>query len=291
MQERLPGPDEPQRAAPETPAGPILVGVDDSPEARTAAAYAAGLAGSSGRTLLLAHAYPKPKGPMDLAGRGIVGHLEAAARDLVDRLAAELRQTCSAQIETVIAAEKPVPFLDRLAGRASMVVVGQDTATLFDRMMFGSVAAHLAETARCPVVIVPESWAPSSLTEHRVVALSGEHSGQATLPTAIAEARRLGTGVLAVDVVHHAIPYAEVEQHELALAARVAEAQQVDPGVTVETCILHGHPDNELVLESAIAAAAVVGRPHRHGATGWKRSIAHAVAKRTHCPLIIVPAD
>ncbi len=97
--------------------------------------------------------------------------------------------------------------------------------------------------------------------------------------------------MLAVDVVHHAIPYAEVEQHELALAARVAEARQVDPGVTVETCILQGHPDNELVLESAIAAAAVVGRPHGHGAMGWKRSIAHAVAKRTHCPLIIVPAD
>ena len=80
--------------------------------------------------LLLAHAYRAPTGFLDVAGRGMVGELERAAKRLVDELAAELRQTCSVPIETVLDAGKPVPFLSKLAESASRVVVGQDTATM-----------------------------------------------------------------------------------------------------------------------------------------------------------------
>ena len=121
--------------------------------------------------------------------------------------------------------------------------------------------------------------------------MSGDHPVQATLSTAIAEAKHVGTSVLVLHVVRKAASSAEVEQHQRAVAAMVTAAQQAEPGVRVETRTVRGHPDDHLVEESVDAAAAVVGRPHRHGVTGWMRSVAHAVAKRTHCPLIIVPSD
>ena len=283
-------PEDVEVVGTEMPAGPIVVGVDGSPEGRAAANYAAGLAATSGGGLLLAHAYWKTSGPMDLAGEGVSGQLVAAANELVDGLAAELRQTSSAPIETVIAAGKPVPFLSELAGRASTVVVGQDTATLFDRMTFGSVAAHLAATAPCPVVIVPASWNPVSLGEHPVVVMSGDRSDTETLSAAIAEAKRIGTSVLALGVVRASAQDAQVEEQARALAALKFAAQQTDPRVTFETRLVRGHhTDDELVQESADAAAVVVGRPHRHDPKGMKNSVAHAVAKRTRCPLIIVP--
>ncbi|HEY5786822.1 MAG TPA: universal stress protein [Microlunatus sp.] len=274
-----------------TRTGPILVGVDDSPEARAAAIYAAGLADSVGRTLLLAHAHSKPYGSMDLAGQGMTAQLEAAARELVDGLAADVRQLCSVPIETVIAAGKPAPVLGELAGSASMLVVGQDTATLFDRMTFGSVAAHLVATAPCPLVVVPASWDRSPLSHHPVVVLSGDPVIPETLTVAIAEAKHVATSVLVVGTVRHAAPSAEVQQHQRDLSALVLAAQEANPEVTFETRIVRGHPGEELVQLSADAAAVVVGGSHRHGQTAWIGSVAQAVAKRTHCPLIIVPAE
>ena len=275
----------------EAVSGPIVVGVDDSPEARAAGTYGAELAASRpGGELLLAHAYRAPTGFLDVAGRGMVGELERAAKRLVDELAAELRQTCSVPIETVLDAGKPVPFLSKLAESASRVVVGQDTATMFDRMTFGSVAGHLAANVPSTLAIVPASWHPSSLGEHPVVALSGDHPVQATLSTAIAEAKHLGTRVVLLHTVKESTSAAELEEHRSHLTSLVEAAQAAD-GVAIETRIVRGHPDAFLVKESVNAAVAVVGRSHRHGIAGWMRSVAHAVAKRTHCPLIIVPAS
>jgi hypothetical protein len=45
--------------------------------------------------------------------------------ELVDGLAAELRQMSTAPMDTAIAASELAPFLGELAGRASTVVVGQ----------------------------------------------------------------------------------------------------------------------------------------------------------------------
>ena len=156
-------------------------------------------------------------------------------------------------------------------------------------MTFGSVAGQLAASAPTPVMIVPASWHPT-FSDHPVVALTGDHPVQATLSTAIAQASRLGTTVLALHVVREATPAAEVEEYGRDLATVVAAARQAEPSIGIETRIVTGNPHDHLVRESVNAAAAVVGRPHRHGTAGWMGSIAHAVMKRTHCPLIIVPA-
>lgn len=164
----------------------------------------------------------------------MIGELKAQATELVDGMAAELRRICSAPIDTRIAAGKPVPFLEQLASTASRVVVGQETATLFDRMTFGSVAAQLAATAPCPVVIVPASWHPTQLVEHPVVALSGDHPVEATLATAISEAARLRTSLLILHLVRDSAHSDDIDQHEHAIAALVAAAQQAHPKLTIQ---------------------------------------------------------
>lgn len=158
-------------------------------------------------------------------------------------------------------------------------------------MTFGAVAGHLAATAPCPVVIVPASWHPESLQEHPVVALTGDHPAHTTLTAGLTQARQLKTSLLVLHLVDQATPTAEIDHHQRTLAALIAAAQDGNTDVAVETRIVPGNPHDRLVQESVHAAAAVVGRPHRHGTTGWMRSVAHAVMKHTQCPLTIVPAD
>lgn len=269
----------------------IVVGVDRSEEARAAARYAAHLAEGSGLEILLAHAYEGwPEGTGDHAIEEFRKGSEESAQRLVDRVAAELRETTSATVETMIAAERPTRLLGRLAEQARLVVVGQDTAGLFERLAFGAVATHLAAHAPCPVVIVPAGWHPRHSGYHPVVvALSGEDLAPDTMAVAFEEAERSGTSVLAL----HAAPYfaspEELSERERDLGEIVAEAQRRRPTVPVQTLVVRGAPDEHLVRQSVNASAAVVGRPHGQGLTTWMRSVAHAVVKRTRCPLIIVP--
>lgn len=87
----------------EPPTGPILVGINDTPEARAAAAYAArSAADTPGQTVLLAHAYWVPTNFLDVAGKSMIGQLETKAHNLLDGIAAELRQTYPAPIQTTM---------------------------------------------------------------------------------------------------------------------------------------------------------------------------------------------
>ncbi|HET9647272.1 MAG TPA: universal stress protein [Microlunatus sp.] len=271
----------------------ILVGVDDSPEARAAAAYAADVAAHvTGSELLLAHAYETwPEGTNDPAVDQLRARTHDEAAELVEKIAEELRETSRVPITTVISTERPGPMLGRLAQESRMVVVGQDTAGLLDRLAFGSVAAHLAATAPCPVAVVPAPWHRKQFGFHPVVvAVSGEGMSPATLAAAFDEAEHTGTEVLAL----HAMPYfasaEEAERHQRDLTEIVTAAQRHHPGINVQTMLVRGAPDEHLVKQSVNACAAFVGRPERTGLTSWLRSVAHAVVKRTHCPLIVVPA-
>ena len=104
--------------------------------------------------------YRAPTGFLDVAGRGMVGELERAAKRLVDELAAELRQTCSVPIETVLDAGKPVPFLSKLAESASRWSLVRtwrpcrpDDVRIRGRAPLSQRPSTLA--------IVPASWHPS----------------------------------------------------------------------------------------------------------------------------------
>jgi nucleotide-binding universal stress UspA family protein len=270
----------------------IVVGVDGSDLARAAAAYAVHLAEeTSDAKIVLAHAYePLATNSTDPAVERLRDETEKQAWALVNGIADDLRATTDVPISTVISADRPGPFLNAQAAEATMMVVGQDAAGLFERLAFGRVAAHLAATARCPVVIVPAPWHRQQFGYHPVVvAVSGEDLSPLPLARAFEEAAHTKTSVLAL----HAVPYfatsAEAAQHEGELAEIVAAAEATHPDVVAETLIVRGSPEEHLIRQSVNACAVVVGRPHHGGPSAWMRSVAHAVIKRTRCPLIIVP--
>ena len=278
-------------SAPAESGNVIVVGIDDSEEAQAAARYAVHLAQGFEGEILLAHAYePWPVEVADYVEDESQLSTEQSAKRLVDRVAAELHTASAVPIRTAVGGERPGPFLARLANEARLVVVGQDTARLLERLSFGSVAAHLAGVAPCPVVIVPAGWHPRPFGYHPVVvALSGEEPAPRAMAMAFDEAERSGTGVLAL----HAVPYfssaEDLAQHERELSETVRAASRQRPGVDVQTLVLRGAPDEHLVRQSVNATAAVVGRSHRQGVTPWMRSVAHSVVKRAHCPLFVVP--
>lgn len=270
----------------------VLVGVDDSDEARGAVAYAGSLAERSRvAEIVLAHAYELwPKGTGDPTVDRLGLESQNRAQALVDDLASDLRDLTATPVRTVLSGERPGRLLGVMAAEADLVVVGQDTASLMDRLTLGSIAAHLAATAPCPVVIVPASWQRKPFGHHPVVvALSGEDPAPAALDGALEAAAAAHTGVLAL----HAIPYLataeEAEQSERELRAIVDVATGEHPEIEITTVIVRGSPNELLIRQSGSAAAVVVGRTHQGGPTAWMRSVAHALAKRTHCPLIVVP--
>ncbi len=270
----------------------ILVGVDDSAESRAAVTYVTELAQHTPITeIVLAHAYEGwPTGTHDPTVDRLHAEAVERARGLVDDLAARIRAATTVPVRTVLSTERPARMLGVMSDEADLVVVGQDTAGLIERMTLGSIAARLASSAHCPVVVVPAPWHARQFGRPPVVvAVSGDDTSPAPLAEAIAEARRSRTGVLAL----HAIPYFadadEVAEHESDLDTIVTAARQAHPDVEITSLVVRGAPEEHLVRLSINACATVVGRTHQGGPTAWTRSVAHAVMKRTHCPLIIVP--
>ena len=132
---------------------PIIVGVDGSDTARTAAQQAADLAGRCGVPLHLVSAIPKRSTKTVSAG-GETWHLDSvsAAEQVVTGLANELR--AKAEITTSVGNGNPADVVLAEATRieASIIVVGNKHVQGAARVL-GSVAADIARRAPCAVLI------------------------------------------------------------------------------------------------------------------------------------------
>jgi nucleotide-binding universal stress UspA family protein len=267
----------------------ILVGVDGSPESRAAVRYAVHVAEQTGGEILLAHAYdPWPTESFDPTVDEFRRRSEEDARQVLET-SAEPYTSQQVTIRTLAAGEKPGSLLGRLAGDARIAVVGQDTASLLKRLSFGSVARHLAATAACPVVIVPDGWHRKKFGVHPVVAVTDDLVAPEVLQVAVDEGARIGRAVVVVRAVPYLASRAEVEQEDSEFHQVVAASTARHPAVPIRSLVLRGDINAQVIRQSVDASAVVVGRPPRHGITTWLRSTAHALVKRTHCPLIVVP--
>lgn len=137
-----------------------------------------------------------------------------------------------------------------------------------------------------------------------VVGFDGSPAGDAALAAALEEAR-LRSLPLEVICAYEvpALEYAGVafaptpevneaaQRHAEAVAASVAEKVGPDPGVTVTTTAVPGHPATILLHESKDATLLVVGTRGRHAFKGLVLgSVSSALAHHCAIPLLIVPA-
>ena len=270
--------------------GLVAAGVDGSAESLAAARYAVRAASDRGADLLLVHAYEMPSVSVPV-GYDILDDFRQRARQLVADVAAQLVVPSNMRIESLIQEDLPAPLLLRVAQRVPFLAVGQDHLTWGERLMFGRVASQVAERSDCPVAVVPGGWRVTKTSAHHpvVVALEGTSPARAALQTAFEQAVLLRTGLVALHAAPHGAPAPEVARQRASQAELLAGWKEDYPDVTVESLIVLGDQDANLLRWSKTAAILVLGRPHRHWWNPWTHSVASAVLKQTHCPLIIVP--
>ena len=132
----------------------IVVGVDGSPASERALVWAADAATRDDAQLLIAHGgdvLPKAELALD-GGRDY-------SRDLLrDAVATAIDVADGSDVTTVLRDVQPAQLLLDLSNDAQLVVVGTHGKGRIVGVLLGSVAYRVAAHARCPVVVVPETW-------------------------------------------------------------------------------------------------------------------------------------
>lgn len=269
----------------------VAVGVDDSPEAVTAARYAVAAADARHVDLLVVCAYQLPVSAPGMADDPI-SSARAAAHQLATSVVSQLTVPTTMRVETLVELASPADLLCRVAETSAVVVIGVHHFDLSDQLLIGPVASPVAANAACPVVIVPRLWGPKWTGPGTiVVALDAETPATSALDFAFAEAERSRFSVIAV----HAVPQSRkpISTTTPALQSSLSEIlaghQQEHPDIEVRTRVLPGTPSQVLIQVSSAAAMVVVGRPHHRHLGSWTRSVARTVLDRARCPLVIVP--
>jgi nucleotide-binding universal stress UspA family protein len=166
--------------------GRIVVGVDASPEARRALAWAAAEARLRQAVLQVVHAYhaknlaapvyfgsqhtydasvgaagePQPELTASLQRRAAFEEaVRSQADELLEGLVGELGETVSGVEvqQTVVADRHPAEALVQLSVDAELLVVGSRGRGGFSELLLGSVSHAAVLHAVCPVVVVPSS--------------------------------------------------------------------------------------------------------------------------------------
>jgi nucleotide-binding universal stress UspA family protein len=144
-----------------SPSGPsrgwIVVGVDGSEPSQAALRWAATEAHRRGLGLqvVTCWSYPMlPWGPYQppLSGDEFAAEAQKAAEAEVEKVLGEDRGSLDVEISVVEGAAS-LRLLD-WDNAADMIVVGSRGRGGFAGLLLGSVSEHLAEHARCPVVII-----------------------------------------------------------------------------------------------------------------------------------------
>jgi nucleotide-binding universal stress UspA family protein len=268
----------------------ILVGVDDSAEARAAAHWAVQEAKLRRDDILLAHAYEvpmlPPRGKTAALRRGHQKH-----KALLDKIAGTLTLPPTMGLDQLVEIDSPESLLPRLSENAELTVLGHDHPSLAGLMPFGHTTSTVASMSRHPVVAVPRGWMPR-VGDRRpvVVAIDGRHPSTSTLGYAFAEASLRQAPLLVI----HAVPLAELDSGEqdtrLNLAEILAGWKADYPDIDVDTMLLAGSPRDTVGSASADAQLLVVGSPYRGREWArWIRSVARAVLDQAKCPVAVVP--
>ncbi|GAA0937986.1 universal stress protein [Pseudonocardia zijingensis] len=267
---------------------PIVVGVDASDSARSAACWAADLAAAWRCELHLLHAVP---GSADDAAPGWL-------REIVD--AAERAGAGPCRVELVPGG--PAEALGERAARARMLVLGSYGEGARSGMLAGSVALALAGEVTCPVAVVRGRMpqVPPPRGGPVVVGVDGSATSHAAALLAADIAGSFGNRLVAV----HA--WSEVEEGagglrrrpedwgELArqggavLAAEVSGLAQLHPGLVVQEELVHDTAVHVLLDRADEARALVVGHRRERAPYGMGLgSTSRALVEFAPCPVVV----
>ena len=203
----------------------IVVGVNDSPGARSALAWAATEGRIRGGQLVLVHVPARPwtESPADTEANGA----ELAGLALLDGLVSWVHgRYPDISVQAVLGHGDPADSLIDLSALADLLVLGTTGVGSNLTSLIGSVSSRVAAQAHCPVAVVPEqlpAGAARSKDPTIVVGISDTAAGHAALRFALDEASRRRAGVTAVRGWEETGPE---HQAAISLAQRQAAARQ-----------------------------------------------------------------
>jgi nucleotide-binding universal stress UspA family protein len=280
----------------------IVVGVDRSSVARVALEHAARRAGAYGR-LIVAHVVTPLSDAMSRAVPRLEEERDAAARELVDRLAGDV----DVATETQVVEGSPAEALSDLARKseADEIVVGSRGMGRFAAAL-GSVSHALLAQADHPVVVVPRAAAdhPRSAREHGLcTVVVGYDDSPPSRAALIYAARRASGGgrVIAVHAFQPAPDWLGTPYYQRALDAYQSHGRELlrsleergDLGVELATSLLEGPPARAIVAaaDARDADEIVIGSRGFGRVRGVLGSVSHAVLHEAERPVVVIPAD
>ncbi|MFD5325947.1 universal stress protein [Streptomyces sp. NPDC127092] len=134
--------------------GRIVVGVDGSPSARTAAMWAADEAALRGSSLCLLHA-ADTDAPAPFLPQPEIVRIRQAGRELLDRTAGAIAaRHPELAVVTELADGAAAASLRRAAALTGTIVVGHRGLGGFSSLLLGSVGLEVAAAATTPVIVV-----------------------------------------------------------------------------------------------------------------------------------------
>ena len=196
-------------------------------------------------------------------------------------------------VRTVLGDGYPSTELLRRSAGHQLVVVGSRGDSGLAEIVLGSVAAHLATHARCPIVVVPPSRVDPLAPV--LVGVDGSELNRPAVEHAFTAADRAGVGVVALsslDTRRSALGFGGgVPADRLAELAHDAVGlwSEKYPHMPVEHRVVSGPPAAELVTASAGASLTVVGS-RGHGAMTARLlgSVSHRVVHHAKSPIAVV---
>ena len=178
----------------------IVVGYDGSPASETAAFWAADEAERRRARMRLIHvlALPVMSSPMGIAVTLQTEPLRLAAEQLLDQVCRRIRSEYPVlDIDVVVEFGGTAATLLQEATEAALVVLGSRGLGEFRDLTAGSVSAHVATHAPCPVVVIPPRW-DSAYAGGIVVGVDGSEVSAAAVDFAFEQAQARGTTLTAV---------------------------------------------------------------------------------------------
>lgn len=288
----------------------IVVGVDGSPGARAALAWALTAAARRAADVEVVAAFAVDLYWIDayLLEPEALGEVRADTEQRARAMVADVRRdpavagipgAAETAVDVVVLAGGAAENLVQRAETADLLVVGSRGRGGVRSTLLGSVALHVSAHAGCPVVVLRTP--PSTGTV--VVGLDDSDHARAALLTAVQEAARTGDrvdAVLAYEAPNYWSDLAPVmgpvlgETRKQALERGEAIVSDVlGPGPvlrgTVRVVAVEGSPGEALVRQAADAALLVVGSRSRSRLRGMVLGSAalHCVVHAS-CPVMVV---